>query len=232
MANSPESQPVDLTEAALLRGADDLLADFDRAYHVFQSLVTSCRALHNLGPAVTVYGSARLGEGHPYYALARSLGSELAKAGYATITGGGPGIMEAANRGAKEAGGVSIGCNIVLPHEQAPNPHVDRTLTFDYFFVRKVILRKYSCGFVLMPGGIGTLDEIFETATLIQTGKLPAFPIVMMGSEYWHPIRAAIRDVMFKEGTFSEGEVDLLITDSPVEAVTHIQQTVPSSLKP
>ncbi len=226
MTNSLELSSSNLTEAALLQGADDLLADFDRAYHVFQSLVTSCRTLHDLGPAVTVYGSARLGEGHPYYALARQLGGELAKAGYATITGGGPGIMEAANRGAKEAGGKSIGCNIILPYEQAPNPYVDLTLNFDYFFVRKVILRKYSSAFVLMPGGIGTLDEIFETGTLIQTGKLPRFPIVMMGSDYWKPIRTAIQEVMFKEGTFLEGEVDIVITDSPEAAVAHIQQAV------
>lgn len=216
-----------LTEAALLRGTDDLLADFDRAYHVFQSIVTSCRTLYDIGPAVTVFGSARLGEAHPYYRLARELGNELARAGYAVLTGGGPGIMEAANRGAKEAGGLSIGCNIILPQEQTPNPYLDRSLSFDYFFVRKIMLRKYSCAFVLMPGGIGSLDEIFETATLIQTGKLPSFPIVMMGSEYWHPIRNAIREVMFKEGTFKEGEVEVMITDSPSEAVAHINQALP-----
>lgn len=226
MMNPSNFNASHLTEAALLQGPDDLLADFDRAYHVFQSLVTSCRTLHDIGAAVTVFGSARLGEAHPYYILAQELGSELAKAGYTVLTGGGPGIMEAANRGAKEVGGVSIGCNIVLPQEQAPNPYLDRTLNFDYFFVRKIMLRKYSCAFVLMPGGIGTLDEIFETATLIQTGKIPPFPIVMMGSDYWNPIRTAIREVMFQEGTFKEGEVNMLVTDSPTEAVTHIDQVV------
>lgn len=226
MTDPSEINSSNLTEAALLKGSDDLLADFDRAYHVFQSLVSSCRALYDIGTAVTVFGSARLKETHPYYILAQELGSELAKAGYTVITGGGPGIMEAANRGAKEAGGLSIGCNILLPHEQAPNPYLDRTLNFDYFFVRKIMLRKYSCAFVLMPGGIGTLDEIFETATLIQTGKLPPFPIIMMGSDYWKPIRNAIREVMFQEGTFKEGEVHMLITDSPVEAVAQIDQAV------
>lgn len=224
MTNPTHFSSSNLTEAALLKGPDDLLADFDRAYHVFQSLVSSCRALHDIGAAVTVFGSARLKETHPYYLLAQELGSELAKAGYTVITGGGPGIMEAANRGAKAAGGLSIGCNILLPHEQAPNPYLDLTLNFDYFFVRKIMLRKYSSAFVLMPGGIGTLDEIFETATLIQTGKIPPFPIFMMGSEYWKPIRNAIREVMFQEGTFQEGEVNLLITDSPAEAVAHIDQ--------
>jgi uncharacterized protein (TIGR00730 family) len=226
MTNPAKFSSFNLTEAALLRGSDDLLADFDRAYPVFQSIVSSCRALYDIGLAVTVFGSARLKETHPYYILAQELGSELAKAGYTVITGGGSGIMEAANRGAKAAGGLSIGCNILLPHEQVPNPHLDRTLNFDYFFVRKIMLRKYSSAFVLMPGGIGTLDEIFETATLIQTGKVPPLPIVMMGSEYWNPIRNAIREVMFQEETFKEGEVNVFITDSPAEAVAYIDQIV------
>ena len=226
--SATDSSPIAsrLTEADLLRGPDDLLADFDRAYHVFQDLVTSCRSLYDIGPAVTIFGSARLGEGHPYYKLALEMGKALAQAGYGVLTGGGPGIMEAANRGAKEAGGLSIGCNILLPYEQNPNPYLDRCLNFDYFFVRKVMLRKYSCAFVLMPGGIGTLDEIFETATLIQTGKLPPFPIVMMGSDYWNPVREAIQKVMFESGTFQEGEVGMIITDSPAEAVAHITEVV------
>jgi uncharacterized protein (TIGR00730 family) len=228
MNDTPPPAATNLSEAALLGGADDLLADFDRAYHIFQSLVSSCRALHDIGPAVTIFGSARLGEGHPHYELARGMGRQLARAGYAVITGGGPGIMEAGNRGAREGGGLSIGCNIVLPMEQEPNPYLDRSLDFDYFFVRKVMLRKYSLAFVLMPGGIGTLDEIFETATLIQTGKLPAFPLVMMGVDYWKPIRESIRNVMFEAGTFQEGEVDMLLTDSPAEAVAHIQKVAPS----
>ena len=220
-------QSYNLEEAALLKGAaDDLLADFDRAYYIFQSLVDSCRELYDIGLAVTVFGSARLKEDHRYYQLARELGSCLAQAGYAVMTGGGPGIMEAANRGAKEAGGLSIGCNIILPHEQGANPYLDKSLNFDYFFVRKIMLRKYSSAFFLMPGGIGSLDEIFETATLIQTGKLQRFPIVMMGKDYWNPIIQAIQEVMYKEGTFTEGEVDTFLTDSPEVAVAHIDRVI------
>ena len=133
--------------------------------------------------------------------------------------------MEAANRGAREAGGQSIGCNIVLPHEQKPNPYLDRSLTFDYFFVRKVMLVKYSLGFVLMPGGYGTLDEIFETVTLVQTGKIRHFPIVAMGRDYWHGMLEFISETMFREGTAQAGEVgDFIVTDSVVEAVAHIDE--------
>ena len=170
------TEPRSLADEALLRGSDDLLVDFDRAFRMFQEFVGGCRALYDVGPAVTVFGSARFSEDHRYYRLARELGGELARRRYAVITGGGPGIMEAANRGAREAGGQSIGCNIILPHEQQPNPYLDRTVDFDYFFVRKVMLVKYSLGFVLMPGGYGTLDEIFETVTLVQTGQDPALP--------------------------------------------------------
>ena len=227
MIQDHSSQSHSLAEAALLRGAaDDLLADFDRAYYIFQSLVDSCRQLYDIGLAVTVFGSARLKEDHRYYHLARELGSCLAKSGYAVMTGGGPGIMEATNRGAKEAGGLSIGCSITLPHEQGTNPYLDRSLEFDYFFVRKIMLRKYSSAFFLMPGGLGSLDEIFETATLIQTGKLQRFPIVLMGSDYWTPITQAIREVMLSEGTLTEGEIDTFLTDSPEEAVAHIDRVI------
>ena len=227
MTENSSSPSHNLAESALLRGAaDDLLADFDRAYYIFQSLVDSCRQLYDIGLAVTVFGSARLQEGHRYYNLARELGSCLAKSGYAVMTGGGPGIMEAANRGAKEAGGLSIGCNIILPHEQGANPYLDRSLDFDYFFVRKIMLRKYSSAFFLMPGGLGSLDEIFETATLIQTGKLQRFPIVLMGSDYWTPITQAIREVMLGEGTLTEGEIDTFLTDSPEEAVAYIDRLI------
>jgi uncharacterized protein (TIGR00730 family) len=136
--------------------------------------------LYRLGPAVTVFGSARFPEGSPYYTLGMEVGRELARAGFAVITGGGPGMMEAANRGAKEAGGVSIGCNIVLPHEQKPNPYVDEVVNFNYFFARKVMLVKYSCAFVCLPGGFGTLDEMFEAATLIQCNKIGPFPLMLI----------------------------------------------------
>jgi uncharacterized protein (TIGR00730 family) len=214
------------SEEAWLRGADDLLVDFDRAFHVFQEFVRGCRGLYDLGPAVTVFGSARFTEGQRYYELARATGRRLAEAGYAVVTGGGPGVMEAANRGAKEGGGLSIGCNIHLPKEQQPNPYLDRTLSFDYFFVRKVMLVKYSSAFVLMPGGLGTLDEIFETATLIQTGKIRRFPLVAMGTDYWGPILSTLGDQALREGTISEGEIAVFSTDAPEEAVAHIDAVV------
>jgi uncharacterized protein (TIGR00730 family) len=210
-------------DEALLRGSDDLLVDFDRGFRMFQEFVTGCRALYDIGPAVSVFGSARFDESHRYYRLARDLGCELAQRGYAVITGGGPGIMEAANRGAREGGGLSIGCNIILPHEQKPNPFLDRVVDFDYFFVRKVMLVKYSSGFVLMPGGFGTLDEIFETVTLVQTGKIRHFPIVAMGRDYWQRMLDFISETMFREGAAAEGEVGgFLVTDSVTEAVDHI----------
>ncbi len=214
------------SEEAWLRGADDLLVDFDRAFHVFQEFVRGCRGLYDIGPAVTVFGSARFTEDHRYYALARAIGQRLAEAGYAVVTGGGPGIMEAANRGAQEGGGLSIGCNIHLPKEQQPNAYLDRTLAFDYFFVRKVMLAKYSSAFVVMPGGLGTLDEIFETATLIQTGKIRRFPLVAMGTDYWGPIFSTLGRQALREGTISEGDLGVFSTDSPEEAVAHIDAVV------
>jgi uncharacterized protein (TIGR00730 family) len=214
------------SEAAWLRGPDDLLVDFDRAFQVFQEFVRGCRGLYDVGRAVTVFGSARFGEDHRYYALARATGRRLAEAGYTVITGGGPGVMEAANRGAQEGEGLSVGCNIHLPTEQLPNPYLDRKLSFDYFFVRKVMLVKYSSAFVLMPGGLGTLDEIFEIATLIQTGKVRRFPLVAMGSEYWGPILSTLGDQALREGTIAEGEMAVFSTDSPEEAVAHIDAVV------
>jgi uncharacterized protein (TIGR00730 family) len=219
---------ITMAEEALLRGADDLLVDFDRAVRVFGEFVTGCRSLYDIGPAVTVFGSARFGEGHRYYEMARALGKQLAGAGYAVVTGGGPGIMEAANRGAREGGGLSIGCNIELPEEQEPNAYLDRSLSFDYFFVRKVMLVKYSCAFVFMPGGFGTMDEMFETATLVQTGKMKRFPFVAMGTEYWHDLLEFVWGTMWREGTISEGELTVFRTDVPADAVRHIDGIVRS----
>ncbi len=194
---------------------------------MFQEFVGGCRALYDIGPAVTVFGSALFDEHHRYYRLAREVGRELARRGYAVVTGGGPGIMEAANRGAREGGGRSVGCNVVLPREQKPNPYLDRTLTFDHFFVRKVMLVKYSLGFVLMPGGFGTLDEIFETVTLVQTGKIRRFPIVAMGRDYWQRMLDFISETIFREGAAEEGEVGgFLVTDSVEEASDHIDRVV------
>jgi uncharacterized protein (TIGR00730 family) len=218
--------PHSLLERAFLHGADDLLVDFDRAFKVFHEFVGGCRALHDLGPAVTVFGSARFAEDHRYYRLAREVGRELADAGFAVITGGGPGIMEAANRGAKDRGGVSVGCNIELPHEQRPNPYLDRSIDFDYFFVRKVMLVKYSLAFVVLPGGYGTLDELFETATLVQTRKIDNFPIVILGTEFWEGLRRFARDTMLAIGTIDEQDLHAFATDSASDAVRHITRRV------
>jgi hypothetical protein len=215
-----------LAEEELLRGADDLLVDFDRAVKVFNEFVSGCRSLHEIGPAVTVFGSARFKEDHRYYQMARELGRELAGNGFAVITGGGPGIMEAANRGAREAGGLSVGCNIELPMEQSINPYVDMTIDFDYFFVRKVMLVKYSSGFVFMPGGIGTLDEMFETLTLIQTRKMEAFPCVAMGEDFWQPMLDFARESMNREGTILPGEVDVEISNTPADVANYIRKMV------
>jgi hypothetical protein len=209
-------------ERDLLRGADDLLADFDRGVTVFNELVRGCRSLFDLGRSVTVFGSARFPDGHRWYRLAQAIGAELARAGCTVITGGGPGVMEAANRGAREAGGLSIGCNIRLPHEQRPNPYLDRVLTFDYFFVRKVMLLKYSSGFVFMPGGFGTMDELFETLTLIQTGKVEAFPCVAAGVDFWQPLVETVMERLYAEGTVSRGEVEVDLLDDPGAIVAQL----------
>jgi uncharacterized protein (TIGR00730 family) len=225
MPEYPNDATARTAEQEFLGGAsEDLLHDFDRAYRVFREFVNGCRALYDLGPAVTVFGSARFPEGNRYYELARRLGRVLGGAGFAVVTGGGPGIMEAANRGAREGGGTSIGCNIVLPHEQKPNSYLDRMIDFDYFFTRKVMLLKYSSAFVMMPGGYGTLDEMFETLTLIQTEKISRFPVVAMGTDFWDSI-VAFRDKMLEHGTIGKDDVDIFATDSPDDAVAHIQAT-------
>ncbi len=200
-------------EAARLRRISD---EFSRGF----------RALYQIGPAVTVFGSARFKENHRYYKLARSVGAELARAGFATMTGGGPGIMEAANRGAHEAGGASYGLNIILPHEQSANRYVDRSVEFRYFFARKVMLVKYSCAFIIMPGGLGTLDELYETATLIQCGKIGPFPVILMGTEFWEGMRRWGK-FMMKEGVFNASEVKFgHRTNSPSEAVDVIRKSL------
>jgi uncharacterized protein (TIGR00730 family) len=191
---------------------------------ILLEFLTGFRRLHFVGPCVTVFGSARFTEQHPYYALTREVGTRLAEAGFTVMTGGGPGAMEAANRGAKEAGGRSVGCNIELPREQHPNPYLDRMVSFKHFFVRKVMLVKYSYAFIAMPGGFGTFDEVFEAATLIQTGKIKDFPIVLVGKEFWQPLLDLMRNTLLANGTIAEADVALLrITDSPQEAVDHIR---------
>jgi uncharacterized protein (TIGR00730 family) len=208
----------------LLAGPDRRGSELGRAFRIFFECIRGFRALHFVGPCVTVFGSARFKEDHPYYGQAREVGGELARSGFTVMTGGGPGIMEAANRGAKEAGGRSVGANIQLPKEQNPNPYLDRWVEFHYFFVRKLMLLKYSYGFIALPGGFGTLDEIFETAVLIQTAKMPRFPLVLMGVEFWKPMIAFLRARMVEGGTLGADDVDqLLLTDSPAEAVKYIR---------
>ena len=191
---------------------------------IMLEFLTGFRRLHFVGPCVTVFGSARFTEQHPYYALTREVGARLAEAGFTVMTGGGPGAMEAANRGAKDVGGRSVGCNIELPREQHTNPYLDRMVSFKHFFVRKVMLVKYSYAFIAMPGGFGTFDEVFEAATLIQTGKIKDFPIVLIGKEFWQPLLDMMRNTLMANGTIAEADVALLrITDSPQEAVEHVR---------
>jgi uncharacterized protein (TIGR00730 family) len=210
-------------EIAFLRGPQRRSFDLWRAIKIFAEFLRGFRTLHFVGPCVTVFGSARFPETHPYYVVARQLGARLARAGFTVMTGGGPGIMEAANRGAREVGGRSVGCNIELPQEQHPNPYLDRWITFRHFYVRKVMLVKYSYAFVALPGGFGTLDEIFETAVLIQTGKIRDFPLVLMGQEFWQPLLDFVEMRLVREGVVDpEDPKRFTVTDSVEEAVTAI----------
>jgi len=210
-------------DRALLFGPARRGSELARAGRIFVELLRGFRALHFVGPCVTVFGSARTKPEDPYYDLARQVGRRLAEAGFATMTGGGPGIMEAANRGAKEAGGVSIGCNIDLPQEQRHNDYLDLWVDFKYFFVRKLMLMKYSYGFIILPGGFGTMDEFFETVTLIQTGKIAGFPLVVMGSEFWDELFDFLQRRMVPAGTIDAAELERIeCTDSPEHAVRHI----------
>ncbi|MFO0980988.1 MAG: TIGR00730 family Rossman fold protein [Planctomycetota bacterium] len=213
-------------ERAFLEGPRQRRFELARAVRIFLECIKGFRSLHFVGPCVTVFGSARFKDDDAYYQLARAVGERLATVGFTVMTGGGPGIMEAANRGAKDAGGYSIGCNIELPREQVPNPYLDRMIEFRYFFIRKLMLVKYSYAFVAMPGGFGTLDEIFETATLVQTGKIRDFPIVLMGVDYWQPLIGFLRSTLLRHGTIDAIDVDrFLLTDSVDEAMQHINHT-------
>lgn len=213
-------------EITFLRGPQRRRWELGRALRIFWELVRGFRSLHFLGPCVTVFGSARFDETHEYYRLAHEVGIALARKGFTVMTGGGPGIMEAANRGAKEAGGRSVGCNIRLPHEQHPNPYLDHWITFRYFFVRKVMLVKYSYAFIALPGGFGTLDEIFETATLIQTRKIDHFPLVLVGSDFWEPLLAFLRDRPLAAETISRRDYDLFrVADDVDPVVEEIAET-------
>jgi len=196
---------------------------------VFRQFLKGFRTLHFVPPCITVFGSARFDEDHLYYKKAREFGQKIAELGFSTMTGGGPGIMEAANRGAFEKDGTSIGCNIVLPFEQKYNPYLTKSVTFEHFFVRKVLLVKYSYAFIIMPGGFGTMDEFFETLTLVQTKTITEFPIVLFGKEYYKDLMAVIED-MAEKGTIAKEDMKLvLLTDSIDEAMSHIARYLKSN---
>ena len=218
-------------EANFLSHQRTVEGETKRLERITEEFERGFKALAHIGPAVTVFGSARFKEGHRYYELSREVGRELARAGFATITGGGPGVMEAANRGAHEAGGKSYGLNILLPHEQGANPYVDLSVDFSYFFVRKTMLVKYSHAYIVMPGGLGTLDELFEAATLIQCRKLGPFPLILVGDEVWDGLRQ-YGHFLVNEGVFDADELGFgFITDSPKDAVDRILRSLPDSVK-
>jgi uncharacterized protein (TIGR00730 family) len=214
-------------ERKYLQGPGGRGFELRHMFRVMREYAKAIRALHFAGPCVTVFGSARFSEQSPYYALARAVGAGLAEAGFGVMTGGGPGIMEAANRGARDAGGISIGCNIILPEEQAANAYCDKVVTFRYFFIRKVMLVKYSYAFIALPGGFGTFDELFETLTLIQTRKIRDFAVVLIGTAYWEPLIKLLRETLLAAGTITAHDIDhIFVTDSPEEAVAQIHGTV------
>ncbi len=214
----------DHAERKFLSGPRPRGSDLLYAFDVFRELMRGFRTFHFVGPCVTIFGSARFDEHHPYYDLARRTGAALAEAGFTIMTGGGPGVMEAANRGARDVGGGSVGCNIVLPTEQQPNPYLDRFVECRYFFVRKALLAKYSYAFVAAPGGYGTLDELTEILVLIQTGKMKSFPVVLLGASYWKGLIDFFRDTLLARSTIATADLDrIIITDDPAEVVRAIR---------
>ncbi|NIL94147.1 MAG: TIGR00730 family Rossman fold protein [Woeseiaceae bacterium] len=215
---------VEGAEKLFLAGRRSREADLESAVRFFLEFLRGFESFDFDGPCVTVFGSARFDEDHPFYAMAVELGAALANRGYAVMTGGGPGLMEAANRGAREAGGLSLGCNIKLPKEQEPNPYLDKFIEFEHFFVRKLMLVKYSTAFAILPGGFGTLDEAFEVATLIQTGKLDRFPIVGLGGEFWTQLRKFARETMLAHGVISPEDIAFV---HPAESVEEAMQFIP-----
>ena len=212
------------TEIQFLEGPQSRWNDFKYVVSVFFEFIKGFRALHFVGPCVTVFGSARFKEDHPFYKDARKLSGEIAKLGFTIMTGGGPGIMEAANRGAKDVGGKSVGCNIILPMEQNHNPYLDKWVDIKYFFLRKMLLIKYSYAFVVMPGGFGTLDEFYEALTLVQTKKIDMFPIIIWDKEFYKNILLH-NELMAKEGTISMNDENLyLVSDSIEQTVAYIKE--------
>jgi uncharacterized protein (TIGR00730 family) len=213
-------------ERHFLKGPSSRWSELTHVLQITAEFIRGFRKLHFVGPCITVFGSARFKEEHPYYQQAREFGREIVKSKFAVMTGGGPGIMEAANRGAKDENGFSVGCNIVLPMEQHPNPYLDVSLNFNHFFIRKVLLVKYSYAFVVFPGGFGTMDELFEVITLIQTDKIKKFPIVLLGKSYWQPLVEQLH-LMAAEQTINIKDLELLkITDDVQEGMEHINRVI------
>jgi uncharacterized protein (TIGR00730 family) len=220
-----DAGPAAPADIKLLQGPRPRGMELGSAIRIFREIVYGFRRLHFVGPCVTVFGSARFDEDHRYYAMARAVGRLLAESGFTVMTGGGPGIMEAANRGARDVKGRSLGCNIKLPKEQKPNRFVDSWIDFNYFFVRKLMLVKYSYAFVICPGGFGTLDELFEVATLIQTGKVHDFPVALMGTDFWRPLLDQLR-LMLAERTIDALDLDrFIVSDDPGEVVSAVTDT-------
>ncbi len=205
-------------EQVYLAGPRKRMNELYFAWQVFIQFIKGVRTLHFVGPCITVFGSARFKNDHPYYQSAQEIGKMIAELGFTTMTGGGPGIMEAANKGAFENGGMSVGCNIKLPFEQKPNPYMNKWLTIDYFFIRKVLLVKYSYAFIILPGGFGTMDELFETITLVQTKVIYDFPIVVFGKAYYAPMMKMI-DEMIEKGTISPEDKKLILYTDNIEEV-------------
>lgn len=218
------SRLVGIADIKMLEGPHTRFTELKFAVKVLFEFIKGFRKLHFVGPCISIFGSARFEESHPYYQQAKKMGAMVSKVGFTVLTGGGPGIMMAANQGAKEAGGKSVGVNIELPFEQKSNPYLDIWVDIKYFFVRKVLLFKYSFGFVVFPGGFGTFDEMFEALTLIQTKKMPWFPVVIVGVEYWEKLKEQIH-VMNLQNTISPEDENLfLVTDDLDEAVRYIQE--------
>lgn len=211
------------SDRTLLEGPHSRFEELRLLFRVMGEFIRGFRALHFVGPCVTIFGSARFNEPHPFYQLTRDVAKRVSMLGFTVMTGGGPGLMEAANRGAREAGGPSVACNIELPHEQFVNPYVDRSVSCHYFFVRKVLLFKYSYAFVGMPGGIGTLDELFEALTLIQTKKIRNFPVVLIGVDYWKPLVALLGELQ-QQGAIAPEDLNLvMVTDDLDAALAHLE---------
>jgi uncharacterized protein (TIGR00730 family) len=221
---SAATAPPQCADEIFLEGPRSRFGELFTLLRVLLDFLRGFRVLHFVGPCVTVFGSARVKEGDVSYELARKMGAAIAQLGFTVMTGGGLGIMEAANRGAKEVNGRSVGCNIELEFEQQPNAFLDRCVTLHYFFVRKTLLVKYSYAFVVMQGGAGTLDELAEALTLIQTGKIQNFPVVIMGTEYWRDLLKLLEE-MAEEGMINRSDLDLIfVTDSVEEAIAHIRE--------